>query len=70
MSHPYPRSGGQILVDQLVAQGTDHVFCVPGESYLAVLDALHDAAITVTVCRQEAGAAIMADACEIGRAHV
>ena len=36
------RSGGQILVDQLVAQGVEHVFCVPGESYLAVLDAFHD----------------------------
>ena len=57
-----PRTGGQILVDQLIAQGTQHVFCVPGESYLAVLDALHDAAIKVTVCRQEAGAAMMADA--------
>ena len=34
------RSGGQILVDQLAAQGVEHVFCVPGESYLAVLDAL------------------------------
>ena len=56
------RSGGQILVDQLVAQGTEHVFCVPGESYLAVLDALHDAPIAVTVCRQEGGAAMMADA--------
>ena len=34
------RTGGQILVDQLKAHGTGHVFCVPGESYLAVLDAL------------------------------
>ena len=41
------RTGGQILVDQLVAQGVERVFCVPGESYLAVLDALHDAAIDV-----------------------
>jgi acetolactate synthase-1/2/3 large subunit len=56
------RSGGQILVDQLVAQGVEHVFCVPGESFLAVLDALHDAPIAVTVCRQEGGAAMMADA--------
>jgi acetolactate synthase-1/2/3 large subunit len=54
------RTGGQILVDQLVAQGVERVFCVPGESYLAALDALHDAAIEVTVCRQEAGAAMMA----------
>ncbi|HEY9281795.1 MAG TPA: thiamine pyrophosphate-binding protein [Eoetvoesiella sp.] len=59
---PVPRLGGHILVDQLIAQGVDHVFCVPGESYLAVLDGLHDAAIEVTVCRQEGGAAIMADA--------
>jgi acetolactate synthase-1/2/3 large subunit len=54
------RAGGQILVDQLAAQGVEHVFCVPGESYLAVLDALHDSALQVTVCRQEAGAAMMA----------
>ena len=56
------RTGGQILVDGLVAQGVDHVFCVPGESYLAVLDALYDAPIALTVCRHEAGAAMMADA--------
>src|SRR3954462_11529928 len=59
----YPtRTGGQILVDQLLAHGVDHLFCVPGESYLAVLDALHDASIAVTVCRQEGGAAMMAEA--------
>ena len=56
------RPGGRILVDQLIAHGVDQVFCVPGESYLAVLDALHDADITVTVCRQEGGAAMMAEA--------
>ncbi|NYT62307.1 thiamine pyrophosphate-binding protein [Alcaligenaceae bacterium] len=56
------RLGGHILVDQLVAQGVKHVFCVPGESYLAVLDGLHDATVQVTVCRQEGGAAMMADA--------
>ena len=56
------RSGGQLLVDQLVVQGVEHVFCVPGESYLAVLDALRDAPIALTVCRQEGGAAMMADA--------
>ncbi len=54
------RSGGQILIDQLVAQGVKRVYCVPGESYLAALDALRDAAIETTVCRQEAGAAMMA----------
>jgi acetolactate synthase-1/2/3 large subunit len=54
------RTGGQILVDQLVAQGVERLYCVPGESYLAALDALVDAPIAVTVCRQEAGAAMMA----------
>ena len=57
-----PRTGGEILVAQLVRQGVEHVFCVPGESYLAVLDALHDTDIALTVCRQEAGAGMMADA--------
>jgi acetolactate synthase-1/2/3 large subunit len=56
------RTGGQILVDQLIRHGVDHLFCVPGESYLAVLDALHDASIAITVCRQEGGAAMMAEA--------
>ena len=59
---PPARPAGRILVDQLRAHGVGHVFCVPGESYLAVLDALHDADIAVTVCRQEGGAAMMADA--------
>ena len=64
MSSPQlARSGGQILVEALRAQGVDHAFCVPGESYLAALDALHDANdIALTVCRQEGGAAMMADA--------
>jgi acetolactate synthase-1/2/3 large subunit len=56
------RTGGQILVGQLVSHGVKHVFCVPGESFLAVLDALVDVSIDVTVCRQEGGAAMMADA--------
>ena len=56
------RSGGQILVDQLLAQGVERLACVPGESYLAVLDALHDARIDVLVCRNEGGAAMMAEA--------
>jgi acetolactate synthase-1/2/3 large subunit len=57
------RTGGQILVDQLKIHGVDTVFCVPGESYLAVLDALSDApTIKVVTCRQEGGAAMMADA--------
>lgn len=59
-----PRTGGQILIDQLRRHGVDRVFCVPGESYLAALDALHDVAseIEVIVCRQEGGAAYMAEA--------
>ncbi len=56
------RTGGQILVDQLRIQGVDTLFCVPGESYLAVLDALYDVDIKLTVCRQEGGAAMMAEA--------
>ncbi|MGL4810233.1 MAG: thiamine pyrophosphate-binding protein, partial [Beijerinckiaceae bacterium] len=60
--NPTMKTGGQLIVDSLVAQGVEHVFCVPGESYLAVLDALHDAQINVTVCRQEGGATMMADA--------
>jgi acetolactate synthase-1/2/3 large subunit len=57
------RTGAQILVDQLKIHGVDHVFCVPGESYLSVLDALHDAPdIRLVTCRHEGGAAMMADA--------
>ena len=56
------RTGAQILVDQLVRQGVRNIFCVPGESYLATLDALHDAPIEVTACRHESGATIMAEA--------
>jgi acetolactate synthase-1/2/3 large subunit len=55
------RSAAEVLVDQLRIHGVKHVFCVPGESYLAVLDAFHDSDLSVTVCRQEAGAAIMAE---------
>ena len=57
------RTGGRILVDQLRINGCDRVFTVPGESFLAVLDALHDTPeIDLTVCRQEGGVAYMADA--------
>ena len=59
---PVSRTGGQILVDQLLIHGVQHIFCVPGESYLAVLDALVDTPIHLTVCRQEGGAAMMAEA--------
>ncbi len=55
------RTGGRILVDQLVAQGCDRIFTVPGESFLAVLDALHNVPeIDTVVCRQEGGVAFMA----------
>ena len=57
------RSGGQVLVDQLRIHGASFAFGVPGESYLAVLDALNDAPeIRYIVCRQEGGAAMMAEA--------
>lgn len=58
------RSGGQILVDQLQIHGVDLIFGVPGESYLAVLDALHDAPdpMRFIICRHEAGAMNMAEA--------
>ena len=58
------RSGGQVLIDALKVHGVDTAFCVPGESYLAALDALHDAEdrIKLIVCRQEGGAAYMAEA--------
>src|SRR6516162_8668528 len=57
------RTAAEVLIDQLVVHGVGHVFCVPGESYLAALDAFHDRDIAITVCRQESGAAIMAEAC-------
>lgn len=58
------RTGGQVLIDALIAQGADLAFCVPGESYLAALDAMHDVQDTfrMIVCRHEAGAANMAEA--------
>ena len=56
------RAGGRILVDQLVVNGVDLVFGVPGESYLAVLDALIDSPIRYVTTRHEVGAANMAEA--------
>ena len=58
------RSGGQVLADQLKIHDVDTAFCVPGESYLALIDALHDASneIKVISCRQEGGATNMAEA--------
>jgi acetolactate synthase-1/2/3 large subunit len=63
-SVPEPRTGGRLLVDQLIVHGADRVFCVPGESYLPVLDALHDVRdrLPLVTCRQEGGAANMAEA--------
>jgi acetolactate synthase-1/2/3 large subunit len=58
------QSGAQRLVACLLAHGVERVFCVPGESYLSVLDALFDVRdkIQLVVCRHEAGAANMAEA--------
>lgn len=58
------RTGGRILVDQLLVHGADRAFCVPGESYLEVLDALHDeqGRFHLHNARHEAGAANMAEA--------
>ena len=55
------RNAAQLLVAELVAHGVDRVFCVPGESYLSVLDALYDEKrIDVVTCRHESGAGFMA----------
>ena len=59
---PTARTGARLLVAALEAQGVGMVFGVPGESYLPVLDALHDSGIRFITCRQEGGAAIMAEA--------
>ena len=56
------RHGGQLLVDQLVAEGVERAFCIPGESYLAALDGFVGSGIDLVVCRQEGGAAMMAEA--------
>ena len=60
------RTAAKALVDQLLIQGVTHAFCVPGESYLPVLDALRDTPMVMTVCRQEGGMAMMAEA--VGKA--
>ena len=49
------RSGGELLVACLEEQGVSTSFGVPGESYLVVLDALHDSSIDFVICRQEGG---------------
>ena len=61
-----PRTGARILIDQLKIHGADTIFCVPGESYLSVLDALYepeqDGRVRLISARQEGGAAFMAEA--------
>ena len=57
-----PRTGGQILAAALVRNGVERAFCVPGESYLALLDALYESSIQVNVFRHEGGAAMAAEA--------
>jgi acetolactate synthase I/II/III large subunit len=54
------RTGGQIVTDALQANGIEAAFCVPGESFLAVLDALHDGPTRLITCRHESAAANMA----------
>jgi acetolactate synthase-1/2/3 large subunit len=57
------RHGGKVLTSQLEAQGASAAFTVPGESFLAALDGLHDSnRIKTIICRQEGGAAMMAEA--------
>src|SRR5262249_15519345 len=57
------RHGGKLLIDQLEIQGASSAFTVPGESFLAALDGLHDSnRIKTIICRQEGGASMMAEA--------
>ena len=56
------REGGKLLADQLALHGTEVAFCVPGESYLALLDGLYESSIRLITCRHEASAANMAEA--------
>lgn len=57
------RTGGELIVEALKRHGIDTVFCVPGESFLPILDALYDTdGIRVVTCRHEHGAAMMAEA--------
>lgn len=64
MQNTARRTGAQLLIDALVAHGAELAFCVPGESYLAALDALRDVQdrIRLVVCRHEGAAAHMAEA--------
>ena len=60
---PRSRTAGHILVDRIHAHGVRTAFCVPGESFLPILDAFHDRSdLQLITCRQEGGAAFMAEA--------
>src|SRR6476620_1545949 len=59
---PALKSAGHVIVDSLVAHGVERAYVVPGESFLDVLDGLHDSDIDTVVCRHEGGAAYMAEA--------
>jgi acetolactate synthase-1/2/3 large subunit len=61
-STPPAREGGRVLVDQLKIHGSERIYGVPGESFLPVLDALCDVDLPFVTCRQEGGAAMMAEA--------
>jgi acetolactate synthase-1/2/3 large subunit len=56
------RRGGKLLTDQLAVHGTELAFCVPGESYLELLDGLYESSIRLITCRHEAAAANAAEA--------
>jgi acetolactate synthase-1/2/3 large subunit len=57
-----PRSLATVIAESLAAAGITHAFCVPGESYLPLLDAMRDVPIRLVTCRHEASAAHMAEA--------
>jgi acetolactate synthase-1/2/3 large subunit len=59
---PRPKSAGHVIVDSLAAHGVERTYVVPGESFLDVLDGLHNSDIETIVCRHEGGAAYMAEA--------
>jgi len=57
------RSGAEVLIDALRINSVERIFCIPGESFLAALDALYDRSeISLVVCRNEGGASYMAEA--------
>ena len=61
-AQPALKSAGHVIVDSLAAHGVERTYVVPGESFLDVLDGLHNSAIETIVCRHEGGAAYMAEA--------